>query len=340
MPSARALLTLLLFIASLAAGHARAGEPVGMRPLEVPSPARGARLDGSLWYPAGPGGTPGEAGGTPVFRATPARLGAPLAEGRFPLVLVSHGGLRSAPHMADWLARGLAAEGMIVAVIRPPAPASAEAALAEIWLRPDDLRTALDSLLADPALAPHVDESRIGAVGLFLGGTSVLALAGARLDPEGLRGACDTPGRAMDCGWFAAQGLDLHAAELGPLAKVTPEPRLRAGVLVDPEFAALMTPESLRGISLPLTAISLGTAESRPPALDATPLLGRLPGLDTVTLPEAGRFDAFALCTPRGAAILAEEEPDAPLCASHGRAAHHRMLLAEVLAGLRRGLGS
>ncbi|QDL90733.1 hypothetical protein FDP22_02370 [Paroceanicella profunda] len=332
---------LLSLLAALATAGAEAGEaPVGVRALGLAAPDRGTTtLDSSIWYPAGPGGERGAYGGSPVFRATPARLGAPLAPGRFPLILLSHGGLRSAPHMGDWLAAGLAARGMMVAVIRPPAPPDARTALAEYWRRPADFSAALDGLLADPDLAPHFDPERVGAVGLFLGGTSVLALAGVRVDPDALRTACDVPGQLIDCAWFDAQGVDLHRADLAPLSDIAPDPRFRVGVVVDPELTKLLAADSLRDVTIPVTAVNLGTSDLVAPELDASGLIARIPGFSYAALPGASRFDAFALCTPRGSAILAEEgAPNSPLCAARSRAAAHRQLLARVYDGLRRGM--
>ena len=55
------------------------------------------------------------------------------------------------------------------------------------------------------------------AIGVSLGGTAVLQLAGARLSAGAVAAACDAPGQSMDCGWFDAAGVSLHDVATGPL---------------------------------------------------------------------------------------------------------------------------
>ncbi len=69
--------------------------------------------------PAGAGGNELVIGESPIFEAVAARRDAPIAEGTFSPMLVSHGGMSSAPHQASWIASRLAARGYVIAVVRP-----------------------------------------------------------------------------------------------------------------------------------------------------------------------------------------------------------------------------
>jgi predicted dienelactone hydrolase len=299
----------------------------------------------TLWYPAENGGTPVLVGDNAVFAGVAAQEGAPVADGRFPVVLIAHGGLRSAPNLGGWIASRLAAEGFLAAVARGPAlgPGDAMRAPAEIWRRPGDLASALTALAADPAWSDHVDAARVGALGFFLGGTSVLMLAGGRLSADALARSCDRGGHGSDCAWFAANGVDLGTAGLEGLDRSYRDERIRAVVAVAPEYSASLAAEGFAGIAVPVEVVTLGGPDAVPPGVDASAPARASALVSHATLPDATRFDAFSLCKPEGAAILAAEGGDAALCrdgAGDRRRAVHDAL-ATLLAGfLREHLGA
>ncbi|MDQ0510316.1 alpha/beta hydrolase family protein [Ancylobacter amanitiformis] len=322
-----ALGAMLLVVGPLAA---QAADPaVGHRILSVTAPERGVPIEVDLWYPAAAGGVAESYGASPLFVGVPAQKDAPVAEGRFPLVLLAHGGLRSNPQMAGWIAGRLAAQGRLVAVAHPPVlgAGAARAAVEEIRLRPGDLEATLSAVEADPAVRAHRAAGKVGAVGFFLGGSSVLALAGARLDTARLRAACDAPAEGPDCRWFAKSGVDLHAVVDERFAASHRDTRIGLVVAVAPEFLDRVQPDSLRGIDLPVTLIDLGPADS--PARAAAALI---PGLRVETLPDPTPFAAFSRCTPRAAVLLAEEGEDDALCRE--RPGRSRLVLHEEMARL------
>src|SRR5262249_47317451 len=100
-----------LALAAIAAPVSRvdAADRVGVRTLSVPAPERGTDIAVTVWYPAGPGGRPVNVGDSVVFEGTPALQDAPIANGSFPIILLSHGGLRAAPNLDGWIAARLAA---------------------------------------------------------------------------------------------------------------------------------------------------------------------------------------------------------------------------------------
>lgn len=258
----------------------------------------------TLWYPATEG-TPAPVGGNAVFQGPLAvRDGTPVS-GPLPLVLISHGGLRSARNSGSWLAAGLAGQGMIAVEVAAPLPETADAALNEIWHRPQDLSDALTGLMNDPDFSDFIDPSRIGAVGYAMGGTAVAQLTGATLDVPGYAAACEAPAAEIsaDCAWFAAQGASPDQVDTDALSVSRADPRITAALAIDPEYAALLSlPEGAEGAP-PLAVLGLG-------ALPAE-IAGA--GHPTV-LPGATPLDGFGLCTQQGAAILAEDGGDAALC--------------------------
>mgnify|MGYP000614933557 CR=1 FL=1 len=96
----------IALLTSVAPQAAAAEGDAGVYRMEVSSPAHGRPLDVTIWYPAA--ATGGEAiklGDSPLFLGATARLDAPIADGRFPLVLLSHGaGLAGRAEALSWLA--------------------------------------------------------------------------------------------------------------------------------------------------------------------------------------------------------------------------------------------
>ena len=166
----------MVLLVTLAHGpSAMAGGPPGVTVIAVSAPDRGRELSVTLWYPAQPGGTPIPLGDNAVFVGVEGLRNAPIADGEFPIVLISHGGLRSASDLSGWLGARLADQGFLVAAVHGPklGPNDADEALAEIWRRPTDLSTALTALAEDPVWSKHMNLERVAAIGFFLGGTSV-----------------------------------------------------------------------------------------------------------------------------------------------------------------------
>jgi predicted dienelactone hydrolase len=143
-------------------------------------------------------------------RTVPVRLYLPEdgPAGRRPLVVFSHGlgGSRAGySHLGrHWAAQGFVAlhlqhagsdralwrSGGGLELLRAlQTAASAPSAIA----RAQDVSFALDRLLADPALAAHVDPERIAIAGHSYGANTALLVAGARFDEPGLPGTLRDP---------------------------------------------------------------------------------------------------------------------------------------------------
>lgn len=346
MPS-RPHLRALAFLAFCASGaaSAQASDAIGVRAMTATVPERGAPVALTVWYPAGSGGKPERVGANNVFAGVSALRDAAMADGVFPVVVVAHGGLRSAPHQSGWISARLAERGYIVAAVQPPRlePGEAERGVAEVGLRPADLSAALSAVEGDPSVRPHADMEKVAALGFFLGGTSSLALAGARLDPERYRQLCDSPNGGPDCAWFAKAGVNLHQVDLAPLTRAQRDPRLRTAVVVDPELSRSFSWDGLAEITAPTTIINLGARGETPPWLEAAELGAASPTARYVRVPGANAFSAFGVCTPRGAAILRAEGEDEALCQDSGHVAReelHAQLAAMIAAALLRGFST
>src|SRR5689334_10302379 len=110
-----ALIAPLVALVLLEASPATGGDtlpPIGLRSLTVIAPERGGgTIEVDLWYPAAAGGVATLVGDSKVFQGVAAMREAAIANGRHPLILLAHGGMRAAANQAGWLAAALAARG-------------------------------------------------------------------------------------------------------------------------------------------------------------------------------------------------------------------------------------
>lgn len=308
----------------------------GLRTIEVAVPGRETPISVTLWYPPGEGGSHNEVGGNKVFKGVPVNQDAVIAEGEFSIVLLSHGGLRAAPHLSGWIASYLATRGFIVTEPHPPqlGPDEAQAAIAEAWLRPSDLSATLQTIESDSVLKAHIKKDRVGVLGFLLGGTSALMLAGAEIDPESYAKMCDGEAAiGMDCFWFSENGVDLHDADIKSLEHSNYNSKIKVAIAIDPELSTVFTQASLRNISIPVAIINLGQPDTILPGLNASSLEGLIPDVKYETVPDATQYSSFSECTPKGAIILQSEGDNEAICTDGGersRAEIHRQL-AEMI---------
>ncbi|MCS0182533.1 hypothetical protein NDI96_19405 [Vibrio alginolyticus] len=145
-----------------------------------------------------------------IFKSVETQLDAPLASGKFPVVLLSQGGTRSAFSHSGWIASSLAQQGYVVVVPKPPAPneINAEMAVDEITFRTSDLVLGLNELSSVGILSGGVDTDAVQGVGFFLGGTSMLMLSGAQISPEKYRTSCHNANN-VDCHWLRENNVDI-----------------------------------------------------------------------------------------------------------------------------------
>jgi predicted dienelactone hydrolase len=336
-PSVKLALAIVL---ALSANGPALAETVGVREIVVPTPERGSSLEVNAWYPTSATATDALIGDNAVFRGVAAARNGPVAGRALPLVLIAHGGFRSAPDVASWLASALAAKGFVAVVMRPPAIPGGRATRSipnELSLRPADMTAALRAVEKDQAFMGRIDASRIGAIGFFLGGHAVLELAGARVDAAVYAQSCDDNAVDPDCAWLASGGVDLHRVDARVLERSNRDVRIKSVVAVDPELTQTFTHQSLGAISIPVHVRNLGSPK---PGMDASKMAAHLPGANYAIIPEAGPFSSFGECKPKGSEILKEEGGET-LCDDAGampRAEMHKRLAAMFEAILRESL--
>jgi predicted dienelactone hydrolase len=324
---------ILALAAALYGSAALSADTVGVRKISVVSQDNPRPLAVTVWYPAKADGEVAPSGGNRVFESIPVSANASVRDGRFPLILISHGSGSRAEGMG-WIATKLAEAGFIVAGPNHPGTTSGDstpAATPKVWERTKDISTIITMLSADKHWAASIDPARVGALGFSLGGTTVMELAGARGDLGAYQRYCVENPEMMDCHWFrgghgfadgeqvSVDPLDFGSIDKARFEQSNRDDRIKAVVAVDPGLVTAFQPESLKEIKIPLALINLGSPGHVPVAVLSDKLANQVTGSNYAQVSDADHFSFLPVCKPGAADFLKSVgEPD-PICAETAR---------------------
>jgi len=306
----------------------------------------------TVWYPAADGaqeeridiGQPGK----PVFEIGAVAPDAAFVDSaRRPVILLSHGFGGTARVMA-WFGLAMARAGYVVIAVDHPGNNGLDAMTAAgavlPWRRADDLRVAMDRVLREPTIAPHVDTDRLGAAGFSAGGYTALLLAGARAAPDRLDAFCRRnpgDGICLPQKEYALPADEARAAiSSPPLASEVAHagddwsiPQVKAAFVMAPALIQGLTPRSLERLRVPVGMV-LGDADPvAPPATNGLVAAKAMPGARLRVLPGVGHYEFLARCTDEG-------RKWAPPCAGiTSQAPAHDAAITSALDLFRRTLG-
>jgi predicted dienelactone hydrolase len=277
----------------------------GSHQIQVNDEAKGLSFPVLVLYPTEALSTPTPFGPY-TFDVSPE---APVAEGRFPLVVVSHG--NGGSHLVyRTIVTHLAKNGYVVAMLEHPGNSrndnSLEGTYENLVRRPRHVRLTIDAVAQE--LGAHVQPDNVAVMGHSMGGYAALAVAGG-----------------------------IPWSKNGERVEVTPDPRVRALVLLAPGTAFFYPVDSLRDVTVPILML---TAEHDPvtPRWQAELLLDRVPARDQVTWREVENAGHFSFLSPfplqmRNASFLPSTDPQ-----GFDREKLHEQLPGEILDFLGRTL--
>lgn len=302
---------------------ATADDGVGVRHVAAVSRERGTDLDVMVWYPAAPGGRSTLVGASRFFVGTPAMLDAPISEGRFPLIVLSHGaGLAGSAQALSWMAMPLAKRGFVVAAPTHPGNAGANRSAAEtmkLWLRPADLAETVTAMNKVPFFKGHLEQDAVGALGLSMGGSTALAIVGARMDAERLAGYCDTDALNPSlCGWIRQSGVDLHAMDMRAAGRDNKDRRIKFAMAIDPAPVDVFDLDSFSRITVPVALVNLGRRDAIPLTTHAERLAKAVPSSTYSVIEDASHYSMFGECKPDASGLAKSDEIEDPICTDGG----------------------
>ncbi|MFZ1388779.1 MAG: hypothetical protein WBP46_03170 [Thiolinea sp.] len=298
---------------------------------------RARPIEASIWYKANTKTYKTPIGDNVIFYGKSAYMGAAIAEGKRPLVIISHGSGGNMDGLA-WLSSGLAEAGAIVLAVNHQGSMTGDSSPRRTVLfeeRIADVRAALDKALQDPNFTPAIDSQRISALGFSLGGTTIMQLAGANFDRQAYQAYCERLPDAQDCTFLRQGGVDFKQLPDSWESNYS-EPRISQFIAVEPGFSYGMTATSLKAINKPMLLITLGNKNEQWKAADVSEsgsnLINLIPKAEHAVFAPAHHFTFLPECKPKGEAILREEQDD-PVCTDPtgtNRAQIHQQIITKV----------
>lgn len=310
------LLLCLMFSALSGTGAAMAA---GLRLIDIPAANGKAAMKAAVWSPCA--AAPEEVRIGPFI--LPAVRDCPVPDGKYPLVVISHGfGGTYFSHRDT--AAALADAGFIVAAINHPGDNALEmkraGELSALTGRPADIARLLDHLLEGFSEAGSIDAGRIGVFGFSRGGYTALVLAGGTPDFANAGLPCPDPQAPICTQMRQKTTLPQHGGQ---------DARIKAVVVADP-LNAFPGAGDLKNITIPVQLWSSERGGDGVAPQDVARLRDDLPVKpDYRMVKGAGHFSFIAPCPAEMEKAVSQICSDA---AGFDRAGFHRSFNTEVVS--------
>lgn len=291
-------------------------------------PVSGQAMSAVAFYPAT---TPSKTTQTGPYTVD-AAANVPIAPGKFPLIVYSHGAA-STPWIAHDLASYLARHGFIFAAVTHPGDNlgdhSATTTDRSFIGRGYQISALIDHVLASDDLGPHADAGRIGAAGYSAGAYTALVLGGAKPNFALQQPYCKRhPDDSLLCsGWKV--GLST------PPLEARRDTRIRA-IFAEAPFGVFFDAASLRDVKAPIDIWAAGDDHILQAADNFDRIRDFLPGTPVFNvIPHA---DHFVFVAPCSAALARQAAPYCTDAPGVDRAAIHERIEENALSFFQQNL--
>ncbi|MEH6420685.1 alpha/beta hydrolase family protein [Pseudomonas sp. CGJS7] len=281
----------LLGVFALAA-HAQG---VGMSKIETFEPITGTTVPALVMYPSHDAKADALTQVGPY--AVAAAADSAIADGRFPLIVLSHGHLGSMYGHHD-LGAALARHGYIVAMPQhvgdsyddPKGAGTDRVLLGRAW----QASAVISATLKDSRLSGHIDAERIGSAGFSAGGYTTSLLLGAKPDFDLFPAFCKKyPGAPELCDRPLPAPEQVHSIANPP---PTADARVRAGFSMAP-FSTLFDKNSLKDVKAPVFLYTAQKDQVLIPSENGLRIRPLLPNLyEFAEVPGAGHYAFLPPC--------------------------------------------
>jgi predicted dienelactone hydrolase len=247
--------TSLLLLLLQASGPTRAAT-LGVIDRAFRDEGRDRTVPVTIWYPTADDAPTRAIHDVPIFVALDAARDAPIVGENHPIAILSHGS-GGTPLDLAWIVPMLVDEGHVVIAMTHPGNNWRDLddrETLQVWKRPRDVSFALDQVLVDEAIRPHVDPERVIAIGHSLGGYTVMALGGARYDVARARAHCASPARDPSCDFVPH--VDRSTIDYSTSSESMRDPRVKRIVALAPAVGSGIDPTSFADIGVPVLIIA------------------------------------------------------------------------------------
>jgi len=230
-----------------------------------------------------------------------------ILDSRFPIVLLSHGGLRSSNNQINWLAKYLASNGYIV-LLTKAISLDIKSVIYEPWFRVNDMNIAYKYLTKHAFFKNHLDNKNINIVSFLLGATSSLLYVGVTFDFKKYINQCSGIKKSIDCLWYEKNNVSFTNFDTSVVKNISTSTNIKKLILFDTELSTLFNKNSLKGLNQNTFIVNLA---------NNTPLLqNNIENSKYTNILNSNVFSSFALCSKKGKKILKGDKNNPSLCSN------------------------
>lgn len=233
-------------------------------------------------------------------------LNGKITKDKSPLIILSHGGLRSAPNQINWLAKSLAKEGFIVLITK--SDFNKKLALYEPWLRANDTFISLLDL-KENSIKENIDFDKIYSVGFLFGATSTLLINSVKIDLNLYKNICKE-NQSIDCKWYEENGINPNEFDFKFISNLEYTIPLKKAILFDMELPLIFDKNRLINKNKELFFINLSEMK----LLDNSNFKTMY---KYIKIEDANLFSSFSLCTKKGELTLKGTQENKDLCSQN-----------------------
>lgn len=264
-------------------------------------------------------------GDNPVFMGIEVRENVPVADLKFPLIILVHGSGGNNTNL-NYLVDVLVSKGIIVVAANYPGSTTGNSIPKETvqaWIQNEDVSFLLDEVLKDKEINNNILIDSIGIMGHSKGAYTSIAKIGGKLNLDDFINYCAINPQMPDCVFYKSGNVDFKNINRLKFEKSYIDERFSYAVSIDPGYALSFDKESLKNIKIPLLLI---LADFYSPSDTKEDLFGDViyenlnkEKLSYKKIKDSGHFSFLAKCKKQALMILAEEDEDEMIICQDGK---------------------